>query len=434
MPNETDSYTVTPRQPWWKAIGPALITACVVFGPGSLIVSTKVGAIFGYGFLWLLLLTGVFMGTYVAMSARIGVVGGATPLTLLAGTLGRRIAFLVGLTLCLVCSAFQFSNNTAFAMAVSAFFPGATGQYLLTIQITSLVIINGLIALFLFTATHIYAAVERMMKFMVAVVLVSFLSSLILAGPGLLDVLWGFIPQIPEGFSFGRVPGPDGKDWAPMLLIAGLLGTTFSVGGAFFQGNLVREKGWSIADYRNSIRDSIAGVCVLTGVSMVIMITAATVLSGKPANNLAQLAEVLRPALGPTAYWIFCIGLVPIAMNPFMINAMIGGAILSDAVGKPCKLSDPIPRKMTVVVLLIGMIAAVWGLASGRRPDELIVFGQALTVLGNPLMAAALLFLANQRSIMGQHRNSVAINVVAGLGFLVVLFAAGCRVAGLMGY
>jgi Mn2+/Fe2+ NRAMP family transporter len=50
--------------------------------------------------------------------------------------------------------------------------------------------------------------------------------------------------------------------------------------------------------------------------------------------------------------------------------------------------------------------------------------GQALTVLGNPLMAAAILYLANQKAVMGSYRNRIFSNVVGGLGFVVVLFLA----------
>ena len=64
------------RRPLWQSIGPALITACVVFGPGSLIISSNVGATYGYRLLWLLLLTGLLMGTFMTMGARIGVCDG----------------------------------------------------------------------------------------------------------------------------------------------------------------------------------------------------------------------------------------------------------------------------------------------------------------------------------------------------------------------
>jgi manganese transport protein len=196
------------------------------------------------------------------------------------------------------------------------------------------------------------------------------------------------------------------------------------VAAAFYQGNLVREKGWTIKEYRNGIGDSIAGVAVLTGVSAVIMITAATVIPGQEAQDIGVLARSLQPLLRTTAYTIFCVGLFAVAMNPFLINAMIGGSILADGLGKPAKLSDRSSRIFTVVVLVIGMVVAVLALRTGQRPVNLIIFGQALTVIGNPLMAATILWLANRKDIMGERRNTLLLNILGGVGFLVVLLMA----------
>jgi len=128
--------------------------------------------------------------------------------------------------------------------------------------------------------------------------------------------------------------------------------------------------------------------------------------------------------LGPTAYVLFCLGLFAVAMNPIVINAVIGGTIFADGLGLPARLNDRAPRILTVVVMLIGMSIALWALGTGQRPVPLIIFGQALTVVGNPLMAAALLWLANRPEIMGERRNRWAANLLGGLGFLVVLLVA----------
>ncbi len=418
------------KRRWYQAIGPALITACVVFGPGSLIISSNVGAVYRFQFLWLLVLTGLLMGTYVAMAARIGVCGGASPCTLLARRLGRPVAFFVGMVLCLVCATFQFSNNLAVALAAGAFLPerinltiGGTVQQLPVLP-TLLIILNGMIILFLFVGRQIYKTLERGMKVMVAIILLCFVFNLVVARPDVIGVLRGFIPSWPEGLQLG-IPKKIGQTIDdPMILLASLLGTTFSVGGAFFQGNLVREKNWSIHDYQHGIIDSIAGVAVLTGVSMIIMITAATVIPGKPAHDVGELARSLEPLLGPTSYTLFCLGLFAVAMNPIVINAVIGGTIFADGLGLPARLNDRAPRILTVLVMLIGMGVALWALTSGQRPVPLIIFGQALTVIGNPLMAAALLWLANQPDIMGEKRNRLVSNLLGGLGFLVVLLVA----------
>jgi len=266
------------------------------------------------------------------------------------------------------------------------------------------------------------------MKFMVGVILVCFVFNLLAAQPNIGKLVAGFVPSVPEGLQIGLPARAQGAIHDPMILVASLLGTTFSIAGAFFQGNLVREKNWGVRDYEASVGDALAGVCVLTGVSMIIMITAATLIHGQPATDIGVLAQTLKPLLGKTSYWVFCIGLVAVATNPFLINAMIGGTIAADGLGVPARMSDFWPRVLTVVVMLVGMGVAIWALSTDTKPIQMIIFGQALTVLGNPLMAITMLWLANRKDIMGARRNRWYVNALAGAGFVVVLLMAA-RVA-----
>lgn len=409
------------RPPWWKAIGPGLITACVVFGPGSLIVSANVGATYGYALIWLLLLAGLLMGAFMTMSARAGVVSGGSHFTTLAREVGRPFATLLGIVLCLICAAFQFSNNLAIALAVGGFAPA---EYRLPVQLAAMATVNLMLIIFLFRAQHIFKSVERIMKVMVGVVLASFLLNLFAAQPDWLGILGGLIPRVPEGLALGVPKIVEGVIRDPLVLIASLVGTTFSVAGAFFQGNLVREKGWNKEDYDRGIGDSIAGVCVLTLVSLIIMTTAATVILGRPADNLSTLALTLKPLLGPTAFIVFCVGLLPVALNPFLINSMIGGTALADGLGLPGKLSDFWPRVFTVGLLLAGFVMAGIGLWFQIPPVNLMIFGQAMTVIGNPLLAGTLLWLVNRKSIMGDRRNRITTNVLGAIGMTVVVLLA----------
>ncbi len=439
MSNVSEADVLVKRPPWYKSVGPALIIACVVFGPGSLLISSKVGATYGYEILWMLVITGVLMGTYMSMAARIGVVGQGTPCTLLSRSINRPVAAIVGINLALICTAFQFSNNLAVAAAadtlgIPALFGNPEEMSEKTHNLINsgvLIAFNALIIALVFLLKQIYRSLERVMKFMVAIILICFLVNLFVAGPQLAALLKGLVPSLPEGISIGLPKQTEsGALYDPIMLIAGLLGTTFSVAGAFYQGNLVREKGWTLKDYYYGIGDSIGGVVVLTGVSAMIMITSASVLYYKAGADPSELSDIsvlatqLRPLLGTTAHIIFCIGLLAVAMNPFVINAMIGGSILADGLGQPARLSDPWPRKLTVVVLLIGMFMAMIVLNTPVKKMDAIVFGQALTVVGNPLMAAALLYLANQKKIMGEKRNTLILNILGVIGFLVVLFMA----------
>jgi Mn2+/Fe2+ NRAMP family transporter len=372
------------------------------------------------------------MGTYMTTAARIGVVGGVTPCTLVAQRLGRPIAAIIGINLCLICTAFQFSNNLAVAAAADALgvarlFGDPHQMSDRTKQIIDsgvLLVFNSIIITLVFTLKQVYRALERIMKGMVALILICFLVNLFVVRPDFPGILKGLVPSLPEGVSLGLPSRSETGITDPMILIASLLGTTFSVAGALYQGNLVREKSWTVKDYDRGIGDSIAGVCVITGVSAIILITAGTVLRGQEANNISVLATQLRPLLGRGAHTLFCIGLFAVAMNPFVINAMIGGSILADGIGKPAKLSDPWSRRLTVMVLLFGMAVAMIVLNTPIKKVDAIIFGAALTVIGNPLMAVTILWLANQKDIMGDRRNSVVLNILTSLGLVVVVLMA----------
>ena len=131
-------------------------------------------------------------------------------------------------------------------------------------------------------------------------------------------------------------------------------------------------------------------------------------LRGKEGQRHQRPGDPTWAAAGPGPRILFSVGLFAVAMNPFVINAMIGGTILADGLGKPAKMSDPWSRRFTVVVLLIGMGVAMIVLHTPVKKVDAIIFGQALTVIGNPLMAAAILWLANRRDIMGDKRNTLA--------------------------
>ena len=70
--NESNSVsTDLVRRRWYQRVGPGLITACVVIGPGSILTSSNVGAQNGYGLSWVVVISVVFMLVYMALSTKI---------------------------------------------------------------------------------------------------------------------------------------------------------------------------------------------------------------------------------------------------------------------------------------------------------------------------------------------------------------------------
>jgi manganese transport protein len=160
---------------------------------------------------------------------------------------------------------------------------------------------------------------------------------------------------------------------------------------------------------------------IMCCITLMIMSTAACVLRGKELANVADVAEQLYPLFGTKGQMLFCIGLFSAAYSSFLVNSMIGGFILADALGLGSQPRDWMPRILTAGVLIIGMVIGLYVIRSGTPPVAAIVAAQAVTVLAAPLMAGALWWMTSNRDIMGEHRNSPLLNALAAVGFILLL-------------
>ncbi len=384
---------------WLRVLGPAFITASVVLGPGSIVTASKVGAGHGYSLIWMPIVCTLFMVTYTSMAARFACVSSESLLEALAREYGRWLSILLGISAFVVVAGFQSSNNISVAAAMEPLLP-------LPVWVWPL-LFTGLSIYFLFAAKDLYQILERAMMVLVGVMIVAFLYNLVLS-------LFHAVPAEKE------LPPPAGG--GNLLVITGFFATTFSVVAAFFQAYLVQEKRWTLKEYRLGIRDAVAGISVLGLISLVIMVTAARTLRGQMGEikDIAALSQLLRGSFGGFSIVIFSIGLLAAAFSSFIVNAMIGGTLLSDGLGLGKSLESRSARLLTVVALLIGMAVALAVYLLDFELVHSIVVAQASTLVAVPFCALALLVVCNKRSIMGQHVNGPTSNLLAGAGFLVL--------------
>ena len=91
---------------------------------------------------------------------------------------------------------------------------------------------------------------------------------------------------------------------------------------------------------------------------------------------------------------LFLLGILAAALSSFMVNAMVGGTLLADGLGWGSSMDERWPKRFTIAALLIGMAVALASTAGGMSRVGLIIFAQALTVLGGPVLAFSLVYLA----------------------------------------
>ena len=268
-----------------NSIGPAIVIAAVVLGPGSILTSSKIGAQLGYSAVWALVLACLLMIAMVSLATRIGVSFSQTPCGEIAARIGRPAAALVGLVMFLIIATFQSSNNIAIAASLEAF-GIESGK---SIEILVIVATNVLVIAFLYASRNTYRIIESAMKVLVLMMVVAFMLNCVAAKPDVSQIAAGLIPNHP------------GKEhW---LLLVALMGTTFSVAAAFYQAYLVREKSWTEADRQAGVVDSFVGIATLGGISLVIMLTsAASVLWRRTGCQARVRRRCRRPA--QSVFWI----------------------------------------------------------------------------------------------------------------------------------
>jgi len=402
------------QRSWYRRLGPGLITACVVIGPGSIMTSSTVGAKYGYTMLWVVVLASLLMMVFMTLGARLGAVADATPAELIRRMAGRGLAGFVGLAVLTIAALFQAGNNVGVAAALEGFV-----QSKLLVGLF-LVLLNVLAIAFLFAFRDTYKMLERVMATFVGVMLVCFAVNLIRLQPDPMAMLGGLVP------SWKRLSLQQ-----EMLPLLGLVGTTFVVAAAYYQAYLVRQKGWKIEQIGHGMVDARMSAIIILLITIMLMSTAAiafheTALKD-PSFRLASplaVADGLQKTFGESARVIFCLGLFSAAYSSYLINSMIGGYMAADGLGWDVSQESLGAKFLSTLVLLVGMGIGLAVLLFDFDRTPTIIVAQAITVVAAPLVAGVLVWLTSSKRVMGQYANGWGLRAVALLGFLVLIAMA----------
>lgn len=384
----------------WLSLGPGIITAAVVFGPGSLTVTTKLGANYGQELLWIVPIATILMISFTGMGARIGIATNQSLLKTFKDRWGRWSAVVTGIGIFLVASSFQAGNTIGVGISLSETFDTSPALWIILISLF------GISLLFY---KSFYKVLEKVMIAMVAIMLISFVFTLILAKPNPSEVIEGLIPSIPD---------------KSLPLVIALVASSFSIVGAFYQSYLVQERGWKRTEFKRANRESFTGILILGMISSMILMSAGSILhpQGLEVNVATDMGMALEPLFGNYATIIFMAGLFGASFSSLIGNAAIGGSLLADALSMGSDLSKT-PVKIMISLTIIS--GAVIALSFGKIPLELIVFAQGITIFIVPFIGLGIFFIANNKRIMGDLVNSPTTNVIGVIGILILFILAG---------
>lgn len=387
---------------WIHTIGPGLIVGALVFGPSKLTITSKIGANFGYNLLWIIILAIFFMAIYTIIAERIGLANDESLLTVIGRKWGRKFATIVGTGIFLVCTSFQTGNSVGVGIAI--------GELTNTNNNIWIIFFNAIgIALLFFR--NFYKILEKVMIFLIGMMLLAFLFTLFEVKPNMSNVVSGFlIPRIPTG---------------SMGLIIAFMASCFSIVGAFYTSCLVQErKRINVnSDEKISRNSSLTGIIVLGILSAILMICAAAILQplGVEVKTATDMSLALRPAFGEAASAVFLIGLFAAGFSSVVGNATIGGTLMSDALGFGSSINSNKTKLLIAIVMIVGAVIA---LLFGNAPLELIVFAQSITIFIVPIIGVAMFVIANDKKVMKEDRIGYFLKASGFLGLCIIIVLA----------
>jgi Mn2+/Fe2+ NRAMP family transporter len=260
---------------------------------------------------------------------------------------------------------------------------------------------------------------ERSLAVIVAIMSFCFLLNFFIMMPPPVDILKGLIPNLPE------VPADQGS--GPFLVIASMVGTTVFSGLFIIRTTLVKEAGWTIKDIDHQRRDAIVSVAMMFVISGSIMAAAAGTLyaEGLGLTKASQMIELLEPLVGAFATAIFATGIIAAGVSSQFPNVLMLPWLLCDYNQSERNMTLTKYRIIVFLISLLGLVVPVFG----ARPVFVMIVSQALQSLILPITICCILYLGNNRKLMGEHAISRVTNIflVAILLFSLVTTTMGIK-------
>jgi len=395
--------------------GPGLLVTAAFIGPGTITTASVAGANFGFALIWTLLFSVIATILLQSMAARLGVATGQD----LAQALRAHIktpylkalaSFLVISAIGVGSAAYEAGNLSGASMGLAGIFPGVSAQIW-----TPLIAVCS--AILLYSGKH--KVVENALILLVILMSLVFISTLIMAAPPMAKVFAGFIPTMPSG---------------SITTVLALIGTTIVPYNLFLHSGVLAAQDHSKSDKDTVIKQTNldTGLSITLGgvITLAILSTASVAFYGTDAGKIsaANMAVQLEPLLGEAAHYFFAIGLFAAGLTSAITAPLAGAYAVCGMLGWSSEMSNTRFKTVAITILAFGAFVASLGL----DPVAVIIFAQAANGLLLPIITAYLVWLVNQKSVMGKYTNSTLLNVVI-LPVLLLIFSLSCyKLSGLI--
>ena len=384
-----------------SVMGPGIITANVDNDAGGITTYSLAGSQFGYSILWLFIPMIIALAVIQEMGVRMGIVSGKGLADLIREKIGIKLTFLMMIALLLA----NFGNVLAefSGIAVSGGIFGVPRFVALP---------AAALFVWLLVVKGTYKSVEKVFLLASSLYL-SYIVAGYLSNPD-----WSLaarsllIPQITPTAAY-------------ITMVIGVVGTTIAPWMMFYIQSSVVEKGISLKNLKYSKIDAIFGAIVVNIVAFFIVLACATTIftTGVQVNNVADVSTALAPLAGQYASILFAFGFLNASLFAASILPLSTAYYVCESLGFEAGVSKSFKEAPIFHGLYLGLIiAAVIIIMIPSVPLlNILYLSQVANGILLPFVLILMLFIINDRKIMGEYVNSKLFNYIAWATIIIVM-------------
>jgi NRAMP (natural resistance-associated macrophage protein)-like metal ion transporter len=393
---------------FFALIGPGIITSNVDNDAGGITTYSLAGAEYGLALLWTLIPITLALIIIQEMCARMGVISGKGLSDLIRERFGAKVTFYLMIVLFLTNLGNTVSEFAGVAASLEIF---GLSRY---ISVPA-----GAIFVWWLVVKGSYKSVEKV--FLVACLFyVSYIISGFLGRPD-----WG---RIGSAFMTPEVRLDSGF----LTMVIGIVGTTIAPWMQFYLQSSVVDKGLKAESYEYTRMDVIVGSLTVNAVAFFIIMLCAVTLyqNGIKIESAKDAALALAPLAGQYCSWLFAFGLLNASLFAASILPISTAYTICEAFGWESSLNHKFveaPQFYGLYSLMIFLGAALILLPNAPL-ISIMFYSQVVNGVLLPVILIFMLFLINDRRIMGEYVNSRFMNAVTGFTIIIMIILTGAMV------
>ena len=384
-----------------SVLGPGIITGSVDNDAGGITTYSVAGATYGYDILWTLVPCLILLIVIQEMNARMGIVTGKGLADLIRENAGVKVTFFIFIGLILA----DIGNTTTEFAGVAGSMQALGVSKYIAVPLSA-------IAVWLLVVKGSYKSAEKV--FLVfSLFLLSYIVSALMGKPD-----WSEIGK-------AMVHPQEQFDFAYIVMVIGIVGTTIAPWMQFYMQSAVIEKGLTMEKYKYTVADVVVGACITVVVAFFIIVACASTLhvKGIRIEEAKDAALALGPLAGKAASIIFAAGLFVASIFSATILPIATAFYVCEAFGFEAGIDKkwheaPQFYWLFTIILIVSVVII---LIPGAPLIQITIWSQVINGILLPVVLISMLIIINKKDVMGVHVNGLLGNIIGWTTAVVLL-------------